>query len=447
MPDPIVKTTVPDPQAHNAEVAAKLAAQDAAGKSTALPDIAGVHATENALDALVQAADPDAQTPPEPKPEDEAAKKAAEEAAAKTRAEADKKAAEEAAGRDANAKRAEEIFKDSPGLPQGASTKSVEAFTSIKMKAAQEVSRLEQELEKTRAQVKAIEEASKRPSPETEAKEKELKELREWRAKLDVDSDPKFKEFDQKVALKQEFIYSLLKKSPVVTDKVIEEIKSFGGPEKTNFSKLFEAMKDPTLQKLIENSLAEIEVSKFEKTRAVEAAKSNVEQWMTQRQQATEQERQGRSESVKTELNGLLGRVDWFKEKVPGDKATEAEKAEAKAHNELRTQLRNELAAVIDDDSPQTKAILLTGLAKLTWLQGVHDKTLKSLETTRAELAKANELLAKVKASSTSRLRESAAPVDGKLPAKPQDIFTTPATDALDKLAQQITDQRRAAGS
>ena len=441
---------VPDPAAHNEEVARKLAAQDAAGRSNAVPDAAGVKATEDALDALVKQVqpNPEDQTPPaQPTPEDEAAKKAAEEAAAKLKADADAKATAEAAAREVQTKKADEIFKDTPSLPQGASVKSVEAFTTIKLKAAQEVSRLEQELEKARTEIKAAQDAASKPSPESEAREKELQELRQWRAKLDVDYDPKFKDFDKAVQTKQEFIYSLLRESPAVKEEVIDQIKKYGGPEHTNMTKLFEAMKDPALQKMVENAVAEIKVSKFEKDRAIKSAKENVQQWMTERQQATEKEQQARGAAVKTELDGLLGKVDWFKEKSVGDKATAEEKADAKSHNDLRTQLLSELSAVLNDDSPQTKAILLTGVAKLTWLQGVHDRLVKAHEATKAELAQANELLAKVKASSTSRLRESAAPVDGKLPSKPQDIFTTPATDALDKLAAQITEQRRAQGS
>lgn len=438
----------PDPSANNADVVKKLEAQDAAGKSTAVLNPVDAHATEDALDALVKQVTPpeEGAAPPENTPapvtEDPAKKAAEDAAAAKTAEEAAVAKAVEEAGR----KKADDLFKDSPALPQGASTKSVEAFSSIKLKAAQEISKLEDEVGKLRAQVKEQEERAKQPSPEAQQKDKELEDLRAWRARLDVDFDPKFKDFDKKVSTTQDFIYDLLKKSPVVSDAVIEQIKKFGGPENSNLTKVFEAMKDPTLQKLIENKIADIAALKFEKSQAVKEAKGNIQQWMTERQQATAKEHSERAGIIQNEVNGLMASTEWAKDKTIDPKSSATDQAAAKAHNDLMKQVREELSAVLTDDSPRTKAILLTGIAKLTWLNAVHEATVKELATAREELTKAQALIQKIKTSSTSRLRESAAPVSGKLPEKPKDIFNTHATDALDTLAKQITEQRQAAG-
>jgi hypothetical protein len=86
-------------------------------------------------------------------------------------------------------------------------------------------------------------------------------------------------------------------------------------------------------------------------------------------------------------------------------------------------------------------------LVQLTRLQKIHDNTVAENAQLKKDLTEAKALVDRIKASSTSRLRESAAPVDGKLPIKPTNIFNTNAGDALDAIAQQVSDARRAAGN
>lgn len=449
MPD----NTFPDANKNNDEVARKLAEQDQAGRST-VADQKGIADASDALDALLKKAEadakakegtqtPPAQTPPaQTPPADDAAAKAAAEAAAKAAAE--KKAADDA--RAADLAKADDIFKDVPALPQNASPKSVESFATVKIKAAQEISKLNAELEKARTQVAEFEKRSKQPAPELEAKEKELTDLRAKLAKLDVTMDPKFTEFDKKAGDARELVYSLLKESPVVNQAIIDEIKKFGGPEKTNLSKLFEAMKDPALQKMVETKILDIKTANIEKERAVKATQDNVTEWMKERSKASSLEKEQRTASTRTELNGMLESLDWFKDQKPGDKATDAEKATIEASNKLVNSVRGELLAALEDDSPRMKAILLTGIAQLTRLQNVHEALKTEHEATKKQLTDAQALIEKIKQSSTSRLRESAAPVDGKLPQQKANIFTTPTTDALDTLAKQVTEAKRAAG-
>ena len=443
-PNPLSGGTPQNALADNAAIAAKLAAQDQAGRST-VPDAAGIEAAGSALDKhfaeAEEAARKAAESTAEPivTPEPTAAEKEAAAKAATDKAAADAAKAEQS-------KKADDIFKDVPQLPPNASTKSVEAFATVKLKAAQEISRMEQELTAAKKQAAELEQKSKTPAPELEAANKELAELRAWRAKLDVDADPKFKDFDDKMNKSRDMIYALLKENPLVTEKTIEQIKGFGGPDKSDLTKLFEAMKDPALQRMVENKILDIKTAHIEKEQAVKATKGNVEQWMADQKKAKETESTTRVETTKRELDGFLGSLEWFKERTPDAKATAEEKAAIEADNALAKQLRGELESAVGDDSPRTKAILLTGLVQLTRLQKVHEGALAKLATTEKALTEANAFVAKIKASSTSRLRESGAPVDGKLPAAKADIFNTPATSALDALAAQITETRRAQG-
>ena len=101
----------------------------------------------------------------------------------------------------------------------------------------------------------------------------------------------------------------------------------------------------------------------------------------------------------------------------------------------------------MSDDSPQMRAILVTGMAQLFRLQREHAGVAAERDSLKKELADARGKFDKVKQAGLSRLRESGAPQSGAMPAaKPMNQFTTPATDALDALARQVTEERAAKG-
>ena len=270
MADEVIVKPNLDPAAHNAEVVAKQKAQDIAGHSTTTGEFG------DATDALDKLA---AEVKPKPEADVVADEKAAAEAAAKPdpAAEAAAKAAEELA------RKADEFFKDSPKLPPGASPKSSEAFSTIKQKAAQEISAREQQIEDLKKQL----EDAKRPGTDQLTKDKELEELRAWRAKLDVDSDPKFKEHDKAIEQSREFIYAQLAQNPSVTPEILAQIKKHGGPDKIDLVKFFGAVNDPTLQRLVESKVADIQMAKYNKDQAIKAAKENIGEYVKERQEST----------------------------------------------------------------------------------------------------------------------------------------------------------------
>src|SRR6185369_5758814 len=241
-----------DATAHNAEVARKLAEQDAAGRTTtaAPADLAD---SSSALDKLAEAQAKEKENPPE-----DAAPEVTPttpEVTPEEKAKADEAAAKAAADLKADQERAEAFFKDAPKLPPNASPKSSEAFNSIKIRAAKDISERDAEIEKLRKEIAERDEKLKNPlPPETE---KEIKELREWRAKLDVDADPKFKEFDKGIEQTREFIYSQLLQNPNINPSLIDAIKKHGGPEMVKWDKIFDGLKDPTLQRIIESKIAD----------------------------------------------------------------------------------------------------------------------------------------------------------------------------------------------
>jgi hypothetical protein len=365
---------------------------------------------------------------------------------------AKKKADDEKAAKDAERKtyedKAEEYFKDSPKLPPNASPKSAESFREIKIRAAQEIAAREADLEKLKKEIADRDEKLKNPVPPEV--EKEIKDLREWKAKLDVESDPKFKEFDKTADTTRDFIYDQLRKSPNINaDKIIEKVKSLGGPEMVDWTKIFEGMKDPTLQRIIESSIAEIEKAKFLKSEAIKTSKKNIEQYIAERQNQTEKSATERSTATKAKVTELFGKFDYLREKPLDPKADDATKKQIEAHNKWVAETNASIDEAIKDDSPEMKALTILGMAQLLYLQPRYDATVARLVESEKKLKEATESLAKFKNVSVNRIREGGAPTDGRTPQPKQDegkLFTTPATQALDDLARGIMEKRAAAG-
>jgi hypothetical protein len=426
----------PDADKHNKEVSASLEAQGAAKAEPTAADLAD---TAGALDALAKdafkpkdddlpviepVAKPDLAAPkpgaPDPgkpavgtpTPEDEATKK-----------------------------RADDLFKDSPTLAPNASPKSSEAFSAVKIKAAKEISLLEAERETLRKEKAELEEKLKNPVPPE--LEKELEDHRLWRAKLDVDSDPKFTEFDKTISVAHEFVYAQLRQSPAVTEDTISQIKKLGGPENVNLGKLFEAINDPVLQRIVESRVGEIAQTKWQKDLAIKSAKDNIQQYVAERSKAAEQSASAHNNATKQEFTKLVANLPWMKDKPVDSKAEPLVKAEAEEHNKFLADVKEQLQVALTDDSPQMRAIMLTGMAQLfqvqrnfAGLQAKHAATEKALQEATAKLDS-------YKSASVSRLRESGAPASGRTPEVKKDAnLTQHPAEALDALRKQVVEER-----
>lgn len=435
--------TVIDPAQNNAEVAAKQKAQDIAGQSTVTGEFG------DAIDALdkLAAKVPKKEAAPdpkvvEPKPDTSAKPDAKPDTSAKPDDKPTKPEEKTVQpGPDPKElEKAEAYFKDSPKLPPNASPKSSEAFSSIKLKAAKEISDREQQI----ADLKKKLEESKNPSKEILEQQKELEELRQWRAKLDVEFDPKFKDYDKSIEQQREFIYAQLAKNPAFTPEILAQIKKYGGPDKVLMAPLLESAKDPTLQRLVEAKMADIEMAKYNKEQAIKAAKENVGQYVKERQEAQTKAAAEHARATTVELTNLLDKLDWYAEKSADDKADEATKKEIAEHNSFVAKLRGEVAAAIQDDSPQMKAILVTGMAQLFNLQRRVPVLESKLAAAEKELTETKAKWEAVKNASRSRLNESAAPSSGIPQPKTGPDVNARASDALDDIARKIMEEKQA---
>jgi len=456
MPEDITDKTERD--AANAAAIAKVAAQNLDGPGAGQPGIAD---TINALDTLAagivqKKESDDANTNEEgDKVADKSASDAAKAASDKVeadkvaaKAEADKTAdktvaapaptAEQAAASEAAAatkKVSDDFFKDSPTLPPKASPKSSEAFEAVKVRAAQEISKLQTALETHTKELAALKAASKESlTPEIKA---EIDSLREFKAKLDIETDPKFSKFDGDIKAGDAFIYAQLRKSPLFTPEVQAEIEKFGGPSKVKMDAILTGIGDPLITRLVEGKLAELEVKQYEKQQAIEAAKSNVKSYLAERTKEWEASTTSHNQSTKAELDGLLTRVPWIQPKSVAATATEAEKKEAAEHNEFVAKTKKELDVAMNDDSPGMRATLLVGMANLFRTQARNATLIAERDAIKAELDAANASLTKLKSASTSRLRDGGGlSGDAPKPVKQSESaqFSERAGDALDRI-------------
>lgn len=442
MPEPIVEAKpdagFPDAAKNNAEVAAKLAAQGADTLAPANDD------TGSALDAMRQAKEDEAakiasQTEDDDtvvvqKKEDVAPTLQTDEEKAEATAAAEKTKADEAAG--------SKIFEDI-ALPPKASPRSAEAFAAIKIRAAQELAKRDEDLAKAKAELEeALKTTKTALTPELE---KEIADLRNFRARVDIEADPKFKEFDRKADGAAEFIYSRLKANGVITDEHIGQIKKYGGPANVNMEKIFEKIADPSLKRLVENKLTEIETTAFDKEQAIKKAKEDVQGYIAERTKETEQAAVAHQSATKSQLDGMMTNMKWLAPRTVEAGAKPEEKAAAETHNAFVKELQVEIGEALKDDSAQMRATLIAGTAQLLYLQQVHTASLQKTALLEKKLADAESFISKYKKASGSGLRESAAPPSGKLPDTKRGYdLNMPATQAIDDIARKVMEEKRA---
>ncbi len=429
--------TMEEVQKQNAEVALKLQSQDINGHSTApSPDTA----VGTALDDLAREAEKKAAEAAEPEPKPEPKPKAEPKAGAEPEP---KPAAGEPKPDDEIEKRATEIFKDSPQLPANASPKSSDAFRTVKAQAAKEIIERERALLKAQEELKAAQEKLKDPVPAEI--HKELEDLRTFKARLDVEADPKFKQFDKTISSNEEFIYDQLLKSPKINKDTIEQIKKLGGPAMVDFTKIFAAIEDPTIKRNVENKITDIEVLKFQKNEAIKSTKANIAEYVKNREEQFVKGATQHNDLTKAALNTHLSKLTWLAPKTADAKADDATKKSIEAHNAFIKETQEQLAGAINDDSPEMRAILLTGMLQYLNLSRVTEKQLIPENTAlRKENAELKEKVGKLKSVSAPNFRQSGAPASGKLPEAKKDIFSTRAADSLDAIRDQVVAEREA---
>lgn len=427
----------PDVAASNAAVTAQLENQGRPGVSNE----ADLRYTGDALDDLARSI-VESKKPAEEKDEPEVVpEKPAVETPPVTEPTPEEKAkADEAA---AHAKRADELFKDSPGLPPGASPKSTESFSRIKIRAAQEIAARDTQLEEYKTKLADAEAKLQNAVPPEVVKE--LEDHRQWRAKLDVEADPKFKQFDQTVNSAQEFIYAQLRKSPAITDDVIAKIKANGGPENVKLEKIFAAVNDPTLQRIVEAKVADIEQAKWSKEQAIKSTKTNITQYLAEREKQNLEGVDSHNTTTKKEFDAIAARFPWHAQLNVDPKADEPTQKAAEAHNTRAKAIQSYVTEMLSDVSPNKRAVMIAATAQAVWLNQELTTVTARTAALEKENAELKEKLGKVKQASVGRFQNGAGAASSKpteIKQKESDIFEKRAGDALDDLAKSVIEER-----
>ena len=354
-----------------------------------------------------------------------AKEEAAAAAAAKAKEEADAKAIEAA----------KDDFDKIP-LPPYSKPKTTDAFETVKKLARDKILVLQKDLEASQAKAKEFE--TKGNGKLDPAIEKELIELRKFRSKIDVEADPVFKTYDSKVAGNIDSIYAKLKEMST-PEEAIAKIKELGGPENVDWDSV--KMGSP-LRRFIEQKLANNMELADQKKAALDRAKENATEYLKSRRADFEKSAGDESKVVEAELDALTKEFVWASQKQAASGANETELKSVADHNSLAKDIKEMMSEAINDPSPRMRALLALGTAQFVNLRAEHArlKAAHVIETTglKKDLEEAQVMLAKVKKSSTNRLRESSATTSHNDPGKTKAEFHEPAGDALDRHLKEL---------
>lgn len=370
---------------------------------------------------------------PEDKPEDKSTDKTegTPSPTDEEKAAAEKKAAEEKAAAEAAAKKDD---LDAVELPPYAKPATTQSFEKVKQLAREKIAAAAKERDELRAKLEEVEKTAKDGLP-AEAK-KELEELREFRAKVDVEADPKFKEFDATIVSNTEAIYSKLAANGFSPD-AIKKIKEMGGPDKVDWDGLANRIPS-TLKRYVESKLVENEDLIEKRKQAVEKAKENAAEYLKSREgELSRSDSEHATRSTEEWNKEIKPKISWMViQNIPKDAKPEDRKA-AEAHNKLVTDIEADLKDAFEDPSPKMKAILASGYAVSKKLRFEYDLLKATSEAKVASLEKdlkdAKDMIERIKKSSTGRLASSAPVTPGSTKSGKVNLNEHSA-DALDRL-------------
>lgn len=318
-------------------------------------------------------------------------------------------------------------------LPPYTKPKAAEAFATVKTLARQEVAEALKTVSEMKSKLEALENKAKEGLP-AEVKQ-ELEQLREFRAKMDVDADPSFKQWDSQIEQNVQSIYEKLKAAGL-GEPELKKIQELGGPGEVDWEAIASKL-PPHVKRYIDAKLVENEDLGDRKKRAVETAKQNAIAFVKERQGSIEGQASQRKAQVEKEIADMTPRLEWLQDKaIPAD-ADAATKKSLEANNTFLAKVRESMKDAVEDDSPTMKSILVLGFAQLQKVRADYEAfkaTAKAKEEQLTkELTESKAFIERIKKTSTTRLRESAAPgVGDKKTVIPANVHETGA-EALDR--------------
>ena len=331
---------------------------------------------------------------------------------------------------------------DAVQLPPHTKSEVAQSFDTLKKTSRERVAAAIKERDELTAKLKELE---TRPAvdPKLEA---ELKELREFRQRMDVEADPTFKEYVEEAKANEESIWSKLKEAGA-SDDVLKKMKEIGTKE-LDWEVVLEKL-PPVARRYIENKLAVNEDLHDQRARALENAKKNASEFLADREKQSTQSELAHYAKAEEHFNKVAVQLPWFKLQKPDATSTPEQKAAIEAENKFYLQTQDQVTKMLKDPSPEMRSIAALGYAQMLRLQaeipalqaefeaekkGLSDEITKL----KAQLQEKEDFIARVKGASRTSLRDGGAPSSpGAAAAQP--TINEPGTVAIDRLrAQQL---------
>lgn len=334
------------------------------------------------------------------------------------KAAAAKKLAEDEAKKRAAAEEPKDKFSEVK-LPPYSKPASQSAFDTVKKMAREEIAARD-------TKIKELEAKIPKNGGLTPDVEKEIKELREFRAAHGFQTTKEFKEtYEAPIAANNESILSKLKANGF-SDEHLAKIKEIG-VDKLDW--------DPVLEKLpavakraIEAKLLENENLNDKRAKALEEASKSPQQYEEKQKQAAETAKKEEEQVVTGTVEEILNKLEIVKPKAVPPDASESTKAEIEAHNKFVQDQIARKQALLSDRSPQ-----MIGTLVASTIAAYHFK--REMESYKAKFEASDSELQKIKKASSTASRRSQAPAAG-LPEKKTSILK-PGKQALDDLAAE----------
>jgi hypothetical protein len=313
---------------------------------------------------------------------------------------------------------------ESVKLRSDASEKTKTTFEEVKRLARERESKAREEAEKIRADYEAakkeLEEAKKRVVPEEY--EKELKELREFRAVFDAERDPEFnKRFQARREANSNAVYEVLTRNGLQPDK-LEALKKLPYEQQIDQIARWAEKLAPRDKFAVSGRLADSENIERERQEALAEVKAKAEQILKEKTKAPEAKNETFVTEVVTTLKPVLAQLDFLHPKEAPATASPKEKQEIEQFNAKAQAAQQQLLQFLQDESPKTRGVLaVAGLLAPRFRQRAIDA--------EAKVAELEKRLGDVKAAgklsrTTTGTAEKAAPR--------VDLFDTNAEDALE---------------
>lgn len=331
---------------------------------------------------------------------------------------------------------------DKVQLPPHTKSEVAQSFDTLKKTSRERVAAVQKERDELTAKLKELE---GRPAvdPKLEA---ELKELREFRQKMDVEADPTFKEFVDEVNANDDLIWKKLKEAGAA-DEVLTKMKAIGTKE-LDWEVVLEKL-PPVARRYIENKLAVNEDLNDRRIRAIEDAKKNASEFLSERQKQSAQDDLAHYAKAEEHFGKVSVQLPWFKLQKPDATTTPEQKSAMEAENKFFLHVQEQVTTMMKDTSPEMRAIAALGYAQMLRLQeeipvlqsehAAEKKTLEEKITAlEAQLKEKEDFITRVKGASRTSLRDGGAPPNTGAAAS-QPTFGEPGSTALDRLRAEQT--------